>query len=49
MAAREESSAAERFVGDPLELARLFVKAAVRMFYHTEHVVIVDALVFHGA
>lgn len=34
---------------DPLELGKLFVKTAVRMFYDTEHIVIVDALVFHGA
>ncbi|KAF9737610.1 hypothetical protein PMIN06_003944 [Paraphaeosphaeria minitans] len=34
---------------DPLELGKLFVKTAVRMFYDTEHIVIVDALIFHGA
>jgi len=34
---------------DPLELAKVFVKTVVRMFYETEHVVIVDALVFHNA
>ncbi|PVI06372.1 hypothetical protein DM02DRAFT_609944 [Periconia macrospinosa] len=34
---------------DPLQLARTFVKMAVRMFYGTEHMVVVDALVYHGA
>ncbi|KAF2270234.1 hypothetical protein CC78DRAFT_528715 [Lojkania enalia] len=34
---------------DPLELAKVFVKTVVRMFYETEHIVIIDALVFHGA
>lgn len=34
---------------DPLTLAKTFVKTVVRMFYETEHIVIVDALVFHGA
>jgi len=34
---------------DPVELARVFVKTVVRMFYETEHVVVIDALVFHGA
>ncbi|OCK83548.1 hypothetical protein K432DRAFT_346858 [Lepidopterella palustris CBS 459.81] len=34
---------------DPLDLARVFVKTVVRMFYETEHIVVVDALVFHGA
>jgi transcription initiation factor TFIIE subunit alpha len=34
---------------DPLELAKVFVKTAVRMFYETEHIVVIDALVFHGA
>ncbi|KAF2277973.1 uncharacterized protein EI97DRAFT_415793 [Westerdykella ornata] len=34
---------------DPLELAKVFVKTVARMFYETEHIVIVDALVFHGA
>ncbi|ORY15160.1 hypothetical protein BCR34DRAFT_559187 [Clohesyomyces aquaticus] len=34
---------------DPLELAKVFVKTVVRMFYDTEHIVVVDALVFHNA
>ncbi|KAF2112647.1 hypothetical protein BDV96DRAFT_154842 [Lophiotrema nucula] len=34
---------------DPLELAKVFVKTVVRMFYETEHIVVVDALVVHGA
>ncbi|KAF2715136.1 hypothetical protein K504DRAFT_457306 [Pleomassaria siparia CBS 279.74] len=34
---------------DPLSLAKVFVKTAVRMFYETEHIVVIDALVFHGA
>jgi transcription initiation factor TFIIE subunit alpha len=34
---------------DPLGLAKLFVKTVVRMFYETEHIVVVDALVFHSA
>jgi hypothetical protein len=34
---------------DPLELAKVFVKTVVRMFYETDHIVVVDALVFHGA
>lgn len=33
---------------DPLELAKVFVKTVVRIFYDTEHVVVVDALVFHS-
>jgi transcription initiation factor TFIIE subunit alpha len=34
---------------DPLGLAKVFIKTVVRMFYETEHIVIIDALVFHGA
>lgn len=34
---------------DPLGLAKQFVKTVVRMFYETEHIVIIDALVFHSA
>jgi transcription initiation factor IIE alpha subunit len=34
---------------DPLQLAKTFVQTVVRMFYETEHIVVVDALVFHGA
>ncbi|KAF2200890.1 hypothetical protein GQ43DRAFT_463609 [Delitschia confertaspora ATCC 74209] len=34
---------------DPLNLARVFVKTVVRMFYETEHIAVIDALVFHGA
>lgn len=34
---------------DPLELGKVFVKTVVRMFYETEHIVVVDALVYHGA
>ena len=34
---------------DPLGLAKVFVKTVVRMFYETEHIVVVDALAFHGA
>lgn len=44
-----KESTVSRPTMDPLELARVFVKTAVRMFYETEHVVVVDALVFHGA
>lgn len=36
-------------MSDPLQLAKQFVKTVVRMFYETEHIVVVDALVFHGA
>lgn len=34
---------------DPLGLAKVFVKTVVRMFYDTEAIVVIDALVFHGA
>lgn len=34
---------------DPLELGKVFVKTVVRMFYETEHIVVIDALVYHGA
>ncbi|KAF2751229.1 hypothetical protein M011DRAFT_415973 [Sporormia fimetaria CBS 119925] len=34
---------------DPLQLAKTFVRTVVRMFYETEHIVVLDALVFHGA
>lgn len=34
---------------DPLETAKQLVKMVVRMFYETEHVVILDALCYHGA
>jgi transcription initiation factor TFIIE subunit alpha len=34
---------------DPLDLARVFVKTVARMFYDTEHIVVIDALAFHGA
>jgi transcription initiation factor TFIIE subunit alpha len=34
---------------DPTSLAKVFVKTAVRMFYETEHIVVIDALVYHGA
>ncbi|KAF2995533.1 hypothetical protein E8E13_002380 [Curvularia kusanoi] len=34
---------------DPLETAKQLVKIVVRMFYETEHIVLIDALCFHGA
>lgn len=34
---------------DPLQLAKIFVRTVVRMFYEIEHIVVVDALVIHGA
>ncbi|KAH7063749.1 hypothetical protein BKA63DRAFT_180730 [Paraphoma chrysanthemicola] len=34
---------------DPLELGKQFVRTVVRMFYETEHVVVLDALCYHGA
>lgn len=34
---------------DPQQLAKTFVQTVVRMFYETEHIVVIDALVFHGA
>jgi transcription initiation factor TFIIE subunit alpha len=34
---------------DPQQLAKTFVQTVVRMFYETEHIVVVDALVFHCA
>ncbi|KAJ4298135.1 hypothetical protein N0V90_006034 [Kalmusia sp. IMI 367209] len=34
---------------DPLELGKVFVKTVVRMFYDTEHIVVIDALIYHGA
>lgn len=32
-----------------METAKQLVKMVVRMFYETEHVVILDALCYHGA
>ena len=29
-------------MADPLQLAKQFVKTVVRMFYETEHIVVVD-------
>lgn len=37
------------FAMDPLQLGKTFVKTVVRMFYETEHIVVIDALVYHGA
>jgi hypothetical protein len=34
---------------DPLETAKQLVKIVVRMFYETEHIVLIDALCYHGA
>jgi transcription initiation factor TFIIE subunit alpha len=34
---------------DPQALAAVFVKTVVRMFYETEHIVVIDALIFHKA
>ncbi|KAH6625749.1 hypothetical protein C7974DRAFT_396637 [Boeremia exigua] len=34
---------------DPLETAKQLVKIVVRMFYETEHIVLLDALCYHGA
>jgi transcription initiation factor TFIIE subunit alpha len=34
---------------DALGLAKVFVKTVVRMFYETEHIVVIDALTYHGA
>jgi transcription initiation factor TFIIE subunit alpha len=34
---------------DPLDTARQLVKIVVRMFYETEHIVLMDALCYHGA
>lgn len=34
---------------DPLETAKQLVKIVVRMFYETEHIVLMDALCYHGA
>ncbi|KAF1962022.1 hypothetical protein CC80DRAFT_202231 [Byssothecium circinans] len=34
---------------DPLQLAKTFVRTVVRMFYETDHIVVVDALVYHVA
>jgi hypothetical protein len=41
--------AAVNFAMDPLQLGKTFVKTVVRMFYETEHIVVIDALVYHGA
>jgi hypothetical protein len=45
----DPSRSAAAVTMDALGLAKVFVKTVVRMFYETEHIVIVDALVFHGA
>ncbi|KAF2030795.1 hypothetical protein EK21DRAFT_64830 [Setomelanomma holmii] len=34
---------------DPIELGKQLVRTVVRMFYETEHVVVMDALCYHGA
>lgn len=34
---------------DPVETAKQFVRTVVRMFYETEHVVVLDALCYHVA
>lgn len=34
---------------DPVETAKQLVRTVVRMFYEIEHVVVMDALCYHGA
>lgn len=34
---------------DPVETAKQLIRTVVRMFYETEHIVIMDALCYHGA
>jgi transcription initiation factor TFIIE subunit alpha len=34
---------------DPTETAKQLLRTAVRMFYETEHIVVMDALCYHGA
>jgi len=34
---------------DPIDLAKQLVRTVVRMFYEIEHVVVMDALCYHGA
>jgi transcription initiation factor TFIIE subunit alpha len=34
---------------DPIETAKQLVRTIVRMFYEIEHVVVMDALCYHGA
>jgi transcription initiation factor TFIIE subunit alpha len=34
---------------DPVQKAKQLVRTVVRMFYETEHMVVMDALCYHGA
>ena len=34
---------------DPIETAKLLVRTVVRMFYEPDHVLLMDALIIHGA
>jgi transcription initiation factor TFIIE subunit alpha len=34
---------------DPIETAKQLVRTVVRMFYEIEHIVVMDALCYHGA
>ncbi|KAF1938291.1 hypothetical protein EJ02DRAFT_457978 [Clathrospora elynae] len=39
----------EKSAKDPLQSAKQFLRTVVRMFYETEHIVLMDALCYHGA
>lgn len=34
---------------DPVDASKELVRLVVRMFYETEHMVVIDALCYHGA
>jgi transcription initiation factor TFIIE subunit alpha len=39
----------EKGAKDPVETVKQLLRTVVRMFYETEHIVIMDALCYHGA
>ncbi|KAI4907759.1 hypothetical protein J4E90_009166 [Alternaria incomplexa] len=39
----------EKSGGDPVQAVKQLLRTVVRMFYETEHIVIMDALCYHGA
>jgi transcription initiation factor TFIIE subunit alpha len=39
----------EKSAKDPVETVKQLLRTVVRMFYETEHIVIMDALCYHGA
>ncbi|KAF7443102.1 tfiie alpha subunit [Pyrenophora tritici-repentis] len=39
----------EKSEKDPVQIVKQLLRTVVRMFYETEHIVIMDALCYHGA